>query len=638
MRNLMNKIYLISVLLTVSLFMSTCSDDEKTTTKLSEAEIEQTVINYQNASHVIDSLVIWECDNSIDLMIQYLDEIENLPGVENVWLENGNFCINLENVGLIAWTEIPEEEILPFSPLAGEETGSAFEAMTLSREASLLRAYDSQYLLTNKNVCLINQQSNDLSRQFVKQSLQKMKRDFEKKEFRVEIKDAEDFTRDFLKTSIHNYGIVFIKTHGGYIGGRHWMLTGEEVSSKNTEEIRDYIEENSFNVEEERQRAILRFLTAERNISYIAVNEVFINNQVHDFSDNSIIFSTACQSLQDGNELGTAFINKNAGAYLGYTETQGIGLDAAYNLFSFMLSGATIEKAYDVLAEEYKKQTGARNDVSYLAELKYVPSSGKNIYLIEKDSVSIIITSPEDGKSYEQRTILLSGYTENGEKIRHGTVEINGRSYILDINPIDSTRFSQSIEITKGKNTIKVSCTCTDEWNEQVYGVKEIELENTIESLDLYTALRWDTNYSDVDFHLLPPGSGMEALWTNIDCFYANKSTVWNAYLDIDDVDGKGPEHITIPSVTAEGDYTLYVHYYAAHGAGTTKAWVDVQALDGDLKSFGPYTLTNSGGNNGGDIWAVCKISYPEGKITPIEQKYTLGSLRSGIILPPKKK
>jgi hypothetical protein len=396
---------------------------------------------------------------------------------------------------------VPDDEILPFSSLAGDNEYSVARAPSL-------RSYNPQFLLHNQRVCLINQQSNDLSRQFIKPILQKMSENFKNAGFVVDIKNAEDFTLNFLETSVHNYGIVFFKTHGGYIDGLHWILTGEEVNSQNKNEIKNYIGlRSNLGVNEKRENAILNYFSGEKWIGYMSVNENFISNHIHNFSDNSVIFNTACQSLMSGNGLGNAFSDKNAGIYLGFTETQGIGLDAAYSLFEKMLSGTTIETAYNNLASEHKKQVLIENGEQIEAELQYVPISGKSIYLLGKDAVNIIISSPLDGRSYAQRTILLSGKTENNEKIQSGTVEVNGKSYVLDINSIDPSRFEQTIEITSGTNTIKVSCNCLDALGEQLYGVKEIKIENSIEALDLYTALRWDTNYSDVDFHLLPPGA-----------------------------------------------------------------------------------------------------------------------------------
>jgi len=87
--------------------------------------------------------------------------------------------------------------------------------------------------------------------------------------------------------------------------------------------------------------------------------------------------------------------------------------------------------------------------------------------------------------------------------------------------------------------------------------------------LALYTQLRWNTNLTDVDLHLLPPNSNISSLWSNNDCFYANKHTSWGAYLDVDDINGYGPEHITIPTTPASGKYTLYVHYYSSHGVSS---------------------------------------------------------------------
>ena len=132
---------------------------------------------------------------------------------------------------------------------------------------------------------------------------------------------------------------------------------------------------------------------------------------------------------------------------------------------------------------------------------------------------------------------------------------------------------------------------------------------------------------SDVDFHLLPPGAHIDDLWTGADCFFNNQRTEWGGELDVDDVDGWGPEHITVESVSIPGTYRLFVHYYDDDGQGGSDAFVSVSVKDGPVSNFGPLDLTASGPGRG-DVWEVCRINFPGGAITPVEQKTTLPSAK----------
>src|SRR5690606_29907608 len=76
----------------------------------------------------------------------------------------------------------------------------------------------------------------------------------------------------------------------------------------------------------------------------------------------------------------------------------------------------------------------------------------------------------------------------------------------------------------------------------------------------------WDTNGTDMDTHLLHPNA---RTWnSNLDCYYGNciGGLSWSdpgraddPSLDIDDVDGFGPENINIMTPAA-GTYRVGVH------------------------------------------------------------------------------
>ena len=99
--------------------------------------------------------------------------------------------------------------------------------------------------------------------------------------------------------------------------------------------------------------------------------------------------------------------------------------------------------------------------------------------------------------------------------------------------------------------------------------------------------------------------------------------------MDVDDVDGIGPEQITIPRVTVDGVYSLFVHYYAAHGAGPTAAFVTVSVRNGQYEKFNNLALSRSA-SRGGDVWEVCTITYPAGTITRVMTKRPLPGFDGG--------
>ncbi len=122
-------------------------------------------------------------------------------------------------------------------------------------------------------------------------------------------------------------------------------------------------------------------------------------------------------------------------------------------------------------------------------------------------------------------------------------------------------------------------------------------------------SLEWDKDFTDVDLHLVRPGGSVFTL--DNDCFWASKAPDWgttgvqsdNPFLDVDDIDGFGPETINLRQ-TAAGSYSLYVHYYADRRLGPTNASVKVY-LGGTL--VGTYSRPNIVCN---DLWSVGTIQW----------------------------
>lgn len=77
--------------------------------------------------------------------------------------------------------------------------------------------------------------------------------------------------------------------------------------------------------------------------------------------------------------------------------------------------------------------------------------------------------------------------------------------------------------------------------------------------------LIWDHPTSDADVHMLRGGDSRVYRDTNLDCFYRNcrEQLDWGAQLDIDDVNGYGPENITVDQPN-RFDYLIGAHYFTA--------------------------------------------------------------------------
>ncbi len=121
--------------------------------------------------------------------------------------------------------------------------------------------------------------------------------------------------------------------------------------------------------------------------------------------------------------------------------------------------------------------------------------------------------------------------------------------------------------------------------------------------------LQWTSNGTDVDLHFVRPGG---VLFERAgDCYFGNKNPDWgtagdttdNPFLDVDDVDGYGPEEINLSAAPA-ARYEAYAHYFTDNFRGATEAIVEVYIA-------GQLAATRRRPNlSCGDAWHVGTIDW----------------------------
>lgn len=147
---------------------------------------------------------------------------------------------------------------------------------------------------------------------------------------------------------------------------------------------------------------------------------------------------------------------------------------------------------------------------------------------------------------------------------------------------------------------------------------------------DIHVQLVWDTpadpdqtdsNGADVDLHLLhPSGCWEDSAW---DTHFRSVSPNWgdrtrdddNPSLDIDDVDGSGPENINLDNPENGVTYAIGVHYWNDWGYGPSDATLRLY-LNGSLVFQKSAILTN------GQFWDVARVFWPSGEISVIDMIY----------------
>lgn len=153
---------------------------------------------------------------------------------------------------------------------------------------------------------------------------------------------------------------------------------------------------------------------------------------------------------------------------------------------------------------------------------------------------------------------------------------------------------------------------------QQRVDVSAIATPPPLEDVGLHIRMRWDTDLTDVDMHVLAPGGQP---WTCAgDCYFSNPNPDWGVagmfeddpFLDLDDVDGFGPENVNIQT-PMPGTYRVIAQYWADHGGSPPEVVVEVLSFDQVVASYGPVQL-----NRSDDEWDVVDIDWPGLALRPL--------------------
>lgn len=337
-----------------------------------------------NDSNIMQNEEIIECVNqinntieetfleakSINDIVPYIEEIRSIEGVKSAQIDGSALCIQLNNGRKIFWLITPEEE----------EEKVTRELITLKSNIGKKTEISSK-AESNKKLCIINQQSNDLYRDPFKEIYNNLANNTEKLDFiNVNRINAEGFTPQFIRYELTKYDYIFLVTHGAYFSetNKHWMLTGQEFPI-NTYNIDTFNKMDSVKlmvgfIKEERKGTLLRL---KKLVPYIAFSEDFLKEEIStNFKKNSIMFCTACQSLMNNNNISKILQDKGLGCYLGYTEENSVGKITGPTFFSYMFDlKRNVNEAYKLLPDNLKTEIRVRDKQFIVATLKYYPEN-----------------------------------------------------------------------------------------------------------------------------------------------------------------------------------------------------------------------------------------------------------------------
>lgn len=183
------------------------------------------------------------------------------------------------------------------------------------------------------------------------------------------------------------------------------------------------------------------------------------------------------------------------------------------------------------------------------------------------------------------RTITLSGTTESGVGDSGVAEVINSMGKTVTSFSVIYGSYEQTVEIAEGRNVVRVTIFSEGKIVEQ----GEIEVGNNREIVPVRVRLEWDKDSADVDLWIQTPKGNQ--IW------YGEK-TAPDGFLDIDDVDGYGPETISLLSADT-GTYTIYVNLYDTHGQNNSiTATVRISFDEKEWESIATETFTAADADN----------------------------------------
>ena len=213
------------------------------------------------------------------------------------------------------------------------------------------------------------------------------------------------------------------------------------------------------------------------------------------------------------------------------------------------------------------------------------------------------VTDPYDQQSFEDNEIIVEGYVELNTGAPY-----TGEMAIISINGIDSEiyvnngYYYQTISIAAGENELQLRANGPNGDT----GVSDIiTVYGNFTAPEIEVVLWWNTPTSDLDLHAWNPAGEH--------CFYGNP-IISDGFLDIDDVQGYGPETFAVETANA-GVYIIEVNCYSLDSDPYSDASIQV-FFDGVLQqTFGPhhFIVDDYNGTDPAAWWEVCTITVSRG-------------------------
>jgi uncharacterized protein YfaP (DUF2135 family) len=215
-----------------------------------------------------------------------------------------------------------------------------------------------------------------------------------------------------------------------------------------------------------------------------------------------------------------------------------------------------------------------------------------SVHRIQGD-LQVDITYPHEGDALNTRTTSVSG-TVSDTSITTATMTVNDNSQSI---AVVNGYFSNPVILTRGTNRIRVAVE-----REGNTAFDEVTIQCTAPLIDIRVTLTWNTIGTDLDLYVTDPNGETD--------YYSHNSSAIGGTLDVDDIDGYGPENFTLDQGEAiPGDYSVQIRYYS--GVLPSRATVIVllheSQTNESVTTYGEHEFASGGSSP----WDVVTIHWP---------------------------
>lgn len=354
------------------------------------------IIPVEQVAHYIANVTtgmdyLFKNSKTIDELSSHINKIEAIDGVEGVWYDDITLFVDVRGWGVISYMfpPVPEEDDSYMTARSHTISNSAMHNQENLSRVGIVNLFwgDSDYSRANNN-------ANLLYKNFLNCGFSNT----------TPIYSAD---LSFFENEMFDYDILFLMTHGGYDQkkGLHYIITSDVIDISSADDpfgkaVALLKFDERFKNADPQKIYLTKIKTSgdeNTNFYYVKISELYIKSLRRKFKDNSIVFMTACKAFKKNSNLANAFIEKGAGAVLGYTDTNNMGDAAGYYFYNNMLNGMSVFSAYEALPESVKSKT-------YISEGKKV--SPRLEIVGSKLNTCIVHPETEDYKDLSTSTSL----------------------------------------------------------------------------------------------------------------------------------------------------------------------------------------------------------------------------------------